>query len=126
MEKYGTKNEHFAKIAFKNHLHSVNNPYSQFRDKYTLEEIMKSPHIHGPLTKLQCCPTSDGAAAAILCSEKFMIEHGLTDQAVEILAISLRTDFATTFTDNSLMKIAGSDISKAAAADVYIKSGVNH
>ena len=31
MEKYGTKKEHFAKIAYKNHKHSVNNPYSQFR-----------------------------------------------------------------------------------------------
>ena len=37
MEKYGTKAEHFGKVAWKNHLHSVNNPYSQFRDVYTLE-----------------------------------------------------------------------------------------
>jgi len=43
MKKYGTKNEHFAKIAYKNHLHSTNNPYSQSRDKYTLEQIIKSP-----------------------------------------------------------------------------------
>lgn len=42
MEKYGTKLEHFGKIAWKNHKHSVNNPYSQFRDEYTLEQIMKS------------------------------------------------------------------------------------
>ena len=40
MEKYGTKPEHFAKIAWKNHKHSVNNPYSQFRDEYTLEQIL--------------------------------------------------------------------------------------
>lgn len=52
MEKYGTKLEHFAKIAEKNHRHSVNNPYSQFRDVYTLDQIMKSPKIHYPLTKL--------------------------------------------------------------------------
>jgi len=39
MEKYGSKPEHFAKIAWKNHKHSVNNPYSQFRDEYTLEQI---------------------------------------------------------------------------------------
>lgn len=69
MEKYGTKQEHFAKIAWKNHKHSVNNPYSQFRDEYTVEEIIKSGDIHYPLTKLQCCPTSDGAACAIVCSE---------------------------------------------------------
>lgn len=79
MEKYGTKLEHFAKIAEKNHKHSVNNPYSQFQDVYTLDEIMKSPKVHFPLTKLQCCPTSDGAAAAILCSEAFVKAHKLED-----------------------------------------------
>lgn len=77
MDKYGTKLEHFAKIAEKNHRHSVNNPYSQFRDVYTLDEILKSPKIHYPLTKLQCCPTSDGAAAAILCSDEFVKAHKL-------------------------------------------------
>lgn len=79
MEKYGTKLEHFAKVAEKNHRHSVNNPYSQFQDVYTLDEIMKSPKVHFPLTKLQCCPTSDGAAAAILCSEAFVKAHKLED-----------------------------------------------
>lgn len=77
MEKYGTKAEHFGKIAEKNHKHSVNNPYSQFRDVYTLDEIMKSAKIHEPLTKLQCCPTSDGAACAIVCSEEFMVANKL-------------------------------------------------
>lgn len=43
---------------------------------------MKSPKIHGVLTKLQCCPTSDGAGAAIVCSEAFVKKHGLEDQAV--------------------------------------------
>ena len=66
-----------AKIAEKNHRHSANNPYSQFRDIYTLDEILNSPKIHYPLTKLQCCPTSDGAACAIVVSEEFVIKHGL-------------------------------------------------
>lgn len=77
MEKYGTKPQHFAKVAYKNHKHSVNNPYSQFRDEYTLEQIEKSNMIHHPLTKLQCCPTSDGAGCAIICSEKFVKDHKL-------------------------------------------------
>merc|ERR550534_3044553 len=72
MEKYGTKPEHFAKIAEKNHRHSVANPLSQFRDEYTLEDIQNSRQVFGPLTKLQCCPTSDGGAAAIVCSERFL------------------------------------------------------
>ena len=77
MSKFGTKPEHFGKIAEKNHRHSVNNPYSQFRDVYTLEQCMESPMIHAPLTKLMCCPTSDGAAAAIICSEDYVIKNNL-------------------------------------------------
>jgi sterol carrier protein 2 len=84
MQKYGTTPEHFAKIAEKNHRHSANNPYSQFRDVYTLEQIMAAPKVHAPLTKLQCCPTSDGAGAVVLCSEAFVLKHGLQAQAIQI------------------------------------------
>ena len=67
---YGSKPEHFAWIGWKNHKHSVNNPYAQFQDEYTLDEIKDARMIHEPLTKLQCSPTSDGAAAVIVASEK--------------------------------------------------------
>jgi len=124
MQKYGTKESHFAKVAYKNHLHSVNNPYSQFRDKYTLEQIEKSPKIFGPLTKLQCCPTSDGAACAVLCSEKFLKENKLEDQAVEICGMLLRTDPPTTYSANSLMNVAGYDMSKKTAELLYKQTGI--
>ncbi|XP_064625029.1 sterol carrier protein 2-like [Lineus longissimus] len=123
MEKYGTTLTHFAKIAHKNHKHSVNNPYSQFRKEYTLEEIMSSPKIHEPLTKLQCCPTSDGGAAVILASEAFVKKHGLENQAVEIIAMEMATDFASSFAENSCRKMVGYDVSKAAAERVYKSSG---
>lgn len=110
MKKYGTKPEHFAKIAYKNHKHSVNNPYSQFRDEYTLKQILDSPLVYGPLTKLQCCPTSDGSAAAIVVSEKFVRSHGLESQAVEILGMEMATDLATTFTDRSCIKLVSIEI----------------
>jgi len=110
MKKYGTKLEHFAKIAYKNHLHSTNNPYSQFQEKYSLEQIMKSPKIFGPLTKLQCCPTSDGAAAAILANEEFIRMHHLQSQAVEILAMEMTTDKPATFTSLSSMNLVGYEI----------------
>ena len=80
MERYGTTAEQFAKIGQKNHKHSVNNPYSQFQDEYTLEEVKGAPMVYEPLTKLQCCPTSDGAGAAILASEDFVKKHGLAGQ----------------------------------------------
>ncbi len=110
MERYGTTAEQFAKIGYKNHTHSVNNPYSQFQDEYTLQEILDAPQVFGPLTKLQCCPTSDGAGAAILASESFVREHGLEERAVEILGMSMVTDFASTFDEKSMIKMVGSDM----------------
>ncbi|XP_019874929.1 sterol carrier protein 2 [Aethina tumida] len=124
MKKYGTKPEHFAKIAYKNHKHSVNNPYSQFRDEYTLQQIMNSPAVFGPLTKLQCCPTSDGAAAAIVVSENFVRSHGLESQAIEILGMEMTTDTPTTFGD-SCMKLVGYDMTKAAADKLFRKANKN-
>jgi len=124
MKKYGSKEIHMGKIAWKNHKHSVNNPKSQFRDEYTLEQIMASPRVYGPLTKLQCCPTSDGSAAAIVVSEDFAKKHGLMDQAVEILGMEMATDLPSTFGDSS-MKLIGYDMAKLAAQRLYAKTGVN-
>jgi sterol carrier protein 2 len=123
MEKYGTKLEHFAKIAWKNHKHSVNNPYSQFRDEYSLEDILKSRKVYEPLTMLQCCPTSDGAAAAVLCSEEYVHKYGLEHQAVEIVAMAMATDLPSTFKDGCIA-VVGSDMTKKAAQEVYLKSGL--
>lgn len=124
MEKYGTTPEQFGKVAHKNHLHSVKNPRSQFRDEYTLDEIMASRPIHEPLTMLQCCPTSDGAAAAVICSQQFVEEHGLEDQAVEIAAMSMVTDMPSTFGDSAI-KLIGADMTRKAAEAVYEASGLS-
>ncbi|XP_053394747.1 sterol carrier protein 2-like isoform X3 [Mercenaria mercenaria] len=125
MEKYGTKPEHFAKIAWKNHKHSTNNPYSQFQDYYTLDQIQASPKVHDPLTKLQCCPTSDGSAAAILCSEEFVHKHNLESQAVEIVAMEMATDLPSAFKDKSCIKMVGYDMAKKAADKVFQEAGLN-
>jgi len=123
MERYGVKAESFARIGEKNHRHSVNNPYSQFQDEYTLEDILNAPMIHDPLTKLQCCPTSDGGAAAVLASERFVKEHGLEAQAVEIVGQAMTTDFESTFSGSD-MSLVGFDMTKAAAQSVYEQSGL--
>lgn len=123
MEKYGTKVEHFAKIGWKNHKHSVNNPYSQFQVEYSLDEVMASRKIFDFLTLLQCCPTSDGAAAAVLASEEFVKKNNLQSKAVEILAQEMMTDLSSTF-EGSYIKLIGFDISKEAARKCYEKSGL--
>lgn len=122
IKRYGSKPEHFAKIAYKNHKHSVNNPYSQFQDEYTLDQIMKSPNVHGILTKLQCCPTSDGSACAILANEDFVRRHKLEAQAVEIVGMEMRTDFNSTFSNKSSMQLCGFDMTKYAAKALFEKT----
>ncbi len=123
MEQYGTTAEHFAKIGYKNHKHSVHNPYSQFQDEYTLQEILDAPLITEPLTKLQCSPTSDGSGAAILASEAFVEKHGLASKAVEIVAQAMTTDNKSTF-DGTARNIIGYDMNARAAQKVYQSSGL--
>jgi acetyl-CoA acetyltransferase len=124
MERYGTTAEQFAMIGEKNHRHSVNNPNSQFRDEYSLEQILAAPMVYEPLTKLQCCPTSDGGAAAIVASESFVKKHGLEGQAIEIAGQAMTTDRENTLTDKSCISLAGADMSRRAAQKVYEESGL--
>ncbi|XP_059677734.1 sterol carrier protein 2 isoform X4 [Gavia stellata] len=124
MEKYGTNPEYFAKIAWKNHSHSTNNPYSQFQEEYTLDEVQHSRKIFDFLTVLQCCPTSNGAAAAILANEEFVKRHKLQPKAVEILAQVMATDYPSTFEENSCMKVVGYDMTKKAAEKCFEKAGL--
>jgi len=124
---YGSTPEHFAKIGEKNHRHSANNPYSQFQDVYTLDQVKAAPMIYEPLTKLQCSPTSDGAACAIIASEAFVKKHGLEGQAVEIIGQSMRTDFESVDRGNeprSCMNAVGAEMAKEAADDVYRQTGL--
>lgn len=123
MQQYGSTPEHFAKIGHKNHKHSVNNPYAQFQDEYTLQEILDAPMIYEPLTKLQCSPTSDGSGAAVLASEEYVDKHGLADRAVEIVGQALTTDFASTF-DGSCKNIIGYDMNVQAARQAYEQAGL--
>lgn len=124
MAKYGTTPEHLAKIAEKNHRHSVNNPNSQFQEQHTLQEILESPTVFGPLTKLQCCPTSDGAAAAVVVSEEVVRRLKLEGQAVEILSLEMATDLPTAFSENSCIKMVGFDMTQKAAREAFRKAGL--
>lgn len=68
MARYGTTKEQFARIAVKNHLHGSLNPLAQYRDVYTLEDVLNSPLIVDPLTRLMCAPIGDGAASVVICA----------------------------------------------------------
>jgi acetyl-CoA acetyltransferase len=128
MERYGSKPEHYAWIGWKNHKHSVNNPYAQFQTEYTLEDIENAPMIHEPLTRLQCSPTSDGAAAVILASERFVDENDLWNSAhppVEIAGQAMVTDLRSSFDDTAdCIRIVGYDMSRQAARRAYEEAQV--
>ncbi|MFD6436037.1 lipid-transfer protein [Streptomyces venezuelae] len=124
MEKYGTTEAQLAAVGAKNHRHSTNNPYAQFQDAYTVDEILAARTIHRPLTKLQCSPTSDGAAAAVVVSERFVERHGLAGRAVEIAAQAMTTDTGESFASGSCIDAVGQPMSRAAARRVYEASGL--
>jgi acetyl-CoA acetyltransferase len=121
--KYGIAPDTFAKIAVKARRHAANNPYAVFRDPVTVEEVLASPRIYGPLTRLQCCPPTCGAAAAVIVSRDFARAHGL-DASVAIAAQAMTTDIASSF-GGDMMRLVGYDMSKAAADQVYQQAGVS-
>jgi sterol carrier protein 2 len=125
--KYGTTNKHFAMIAYKNHKHSVNNPYAQIQKEFPLDLIENMKPIYGPINAIQSCPTADGAAAAIVCSEKFVHDHGLEDHAVEILSQAMVTDTIESFdkANPSHLNLIGYQMNKQGAARVLSEANLS-
>jgi acetyl-CoA acetyltransferase len=121
--KYGAKRETFAKISEKARKHAANNPLAIFNTLLTVEEVMASEPVFDPLTRYQCCPPTCGAAAAILASDDFVKRKGISNP-VYIAAQAMTTDYASSFDEDSMIKMVGYDMSKAAANQVYEKSGL--
>ena len=123
MAEYGIAASTFARISVKARQHAARNPLAVFRQPVTLDEVMASPSVFDPLTRLQCCPPTCGAAAAIVCSEDFARKHGL-DRRVRIAAQAMTTDGGSTFDSHDMRKLVGADMARAAAAKVYQAAGV--
>lgn len=121
-QKYGIRNETFAKVSVKSRRHAARNPLALFRDPTTVEEVLASPAIYGTLTRLQCCPPTCGAAAAVVVSAEYARKHGLT-RAIEIAGQALTTDQPNSFNDKSMIKGVGFDMTRRAAAAAYEQAG---
>ena len=89
MESTGGTLEHVAKVAAKSRRHASLNPLAQFRETYTVEQILASPVVAPPLTRLMCSPITDGAAALVICCENFMRKSA--NKPVRIAASVLRS-----------------------------------
>ncbi|MGE4167917.1 MAG: thiolase family protein [Xanthobacteraceae bacterium] len=87
MERFGTTRRQIAAVAAKNHNHSVRNPLAQYRNAYTVEEVLAAPPIAYPLTLPMCSPISDGAAAAVICNKSALKRLGIDPKrAIRVLA----------------------------------------
>lgn len=122
-QRYGTDDDLFARVAVKARKHAAHNPYAVFRDPVTVDEVLASPVIYGPLTRLQCCPPTCGAAAAVLVSESYAKKNDIA-ATVAMRAQAMSTDSTSSFAERSMMKIVGYDMTKAAAQQVYDAAGI--
>jgi len=95
MHQYGTKVEHMGLVSVKNHGNSVVNPRARFRNRATLEEVLASRIVADPLKLYDCCPISDGAAAAVLCPSE--IANQFNKRPIDIMASVQTTGYSTTY-----------------------------
>ena len=123
MKQYGIRPDTFGRISVKARQHAARNPLAVFRQTLTLEEVMASPTVFGPLTRYQCCPPTCGAAAAIVCSADFAKMHKL-DMRVVIAAQAMTTDTPSTFESDDMRRVVGYDMTANAAKQVYEAAGI--
>ncbi len=113
MKNYGTTQRQLAAIAAKAHNNSTLNPLAQYTFPQTIEQVMEDREVAFPLTRAMCAPIGDGAAAAIVCSEKFLKQHP-SERAVKILASILKSG----------SRVTGDDICARASKAAFEVAGV--
>ncbi|HKE41644.1 MAG TPA: thiolase family protein [Casimicrobiaceae bacterium] len=119
MKVFGTTQRQIAAVAAKNHAHSVHNPLAQYRDAYTVEQVLAAPPITYPLTLPMCSPISDGAAAAVLCTEAGLKRLGVDrNRAVRVLASVVHTG------SDRLPEEFDRHVTVLAARKAYEKAGI--
>jgi len=118
MRKYGTTPEQFAKVAVKNHKHATKNPLSQYQVETPLEQVMAARMVAYPNTLLMCCPSGDGAAAAVVVSAKKARELGAK---VRVRASVLTSD---PWSDRDLTQPDVNTLTRNASKQAYERAGI--
>lgn len=124
-KKHGISEKIFAEIAAKNRLHGQLNENAMLASQKappTAEQIWSQPKLYSFLTSGMAAPTGDGAAAVLLCSERFVERNGLQSMAVEILGQSLVSDTPESFQD--VAGLAGINMAERAARIAYQQAGI--
>lgn len=121
-DTYGASTRMFAEVRAKASRHAEHNDKAIFRKPLTADEVLASPTLFLNLTRLQACPPTCGAAAAVVCSEAFARTHGIAEP-IRIAAQALTTDRAGSF-DGSMIRAVGADMARDAASRVYEAAGI--
>lgn len=122
LDQTGADPSLYAKVAVKTRAHAINNPLAIFDTPLTVDQVMASPVIFAPyLHRLEACPPSCGAAAAVVCSHDFARRH-TPDRAVTILAQQMVTDRPVR--DTNPIDLSGADMTRRASAAVYERAGI--
>ncbi|VVO66889.1 3-ketoacyl-CoA thiolase [Pseudomonas fluorescens] len=120
MKTFGTTQRQIAAVSAKNHNHSVHNPLSQYRQAFTIEEVLAAPPITYPLTLPMCSPLSDGAAAVLVCTESGLKRLSADKRrAIRVAASSIAT---ATNREPSAFEQA---VCRRAANAAYEQSGIS-
>jgi acetyl-CoA acyltransferase len=122
-ENDGVGFEQFAKVAEKNHAHSTLNPLAQYRTAFSLEQIMAADMIAYPNTLLMCCPTGDGAAAAVIVSGERLrsMPAEVRRRAVKVSASVMTSD---PYVDGGSVQFDVNTLTRQAADKAYEAAGV--
>ena len=122
MRQYDLAKEDFASISVKSRRHALHNTKAVFRDPVTIEAVLASPLVFDPLTRLQCCPPTCGAAAAVLTSEAYARRHGIK-RDVAIIAQAMTTDTRDSLTGDMISAV-GANMTRRAAQRAFEDAGV--
>lgn len=123
MDKYNVTAELFAKVAVKSRRHAMNNPYALLKMPLCAEQVLADKVIYDDyLTRLMACPPTCGAAAVIVCSDKFARQHGISSK-VKIIAQAMATDTQDSWQDP--INAVGQSMTQMAAQKVYNAAGIS-
>jgi acetyl-CoA C-acetyltransferase len=123
MHEYGLRRETLARVAVKNHANGALNPLAHMRKNVSLEEVVAAPTIAAPFGVLDCCPTTDGAAAALVMPT--VVAKQLGANAVRVRGVGLAVTTAKPFLDPGY-GYTGFAATQHAAAQAYDMAGVRH
>ena len=119
MERYDTTREQFSRVAVKNHANGAKNPHAQLGFECSLDDAQSAPTVAEPLNLYHCCPTSDGAACALIVSEDVVSEY--TDDPIRVAGVGAGSDNVGLFQRDSYVGVPASE---RAAAEAYEMAGI--